>query len=235
MKFHNISLDECQITKPEEFPTFNEFFYRKLRPDARVIAAQDDPTIAVSPADCRLHVFETLERAKEIWIKGRNFGLSQLLKDPALEKEFNSCSVLIARLAPQDYHRFHFPITCRLAQRRDPQGSCYYTVNPVAVRNVIDVYSENKRVLSVLESKEFGRVLFIAIGATMVGSINFTVNVGANVKKGSEYGYFAFGGSTILLLFSKGKIKFDEDLILNSSKQLETLVKMGESVGKVIS
>jgi len=83
----------------------------------------------------------------------------------------------------------------------------------------------------IIHTKNFGDVLYITIGATMVGSIVFTQKEGNTVKKGDEMGYFAFGGSTILVLFQKDKIKFDEDLVVNSSKPIETLVKMGESIG----
>eukprot|EP01121_Diplochlamys_sp_Union-15-3_P018537 TRINITY_DN6764_c0_g1_i1.p1 TRINITY_DN6764_c0_g1~~TRINITY_DN6764_c0_g1_i1.p1 ORF type:complete len:473 (+),score=83.86 TRINITY_DN6764_c0_g1_i1:67-1485(+) len=232
IKFHKLNMDEALNSNPDSYATFNEFFYRKLKPTVRKVTAPEDPKIAVSPADCRLHVFPSLPIAQELWIKGKAFGLPSLLQDPKLEKQYEGCSIVIARLAPQDYHRFHVPVDGIIAERKNPLGNAYFTVNPIAIRNVIDVYSENKRVISLIKTKEFGDVLFIAIGATMVGSIQHTVEVGATVKKGDEYGYFAFGGSTVLLLFEKGRIEFDEDLLLNSSKQLETLVKVGQSLGK---
>lgn len=90
--------------------------------------------------------------------------------------------MVIARLAPQDYHRFHVPVDCIVKSRKDISGR-FFTVNPIAINNQIDVFTENKRVLSIFESPEFGEVAYISVGATLVGSIVFTVNVGDSLKK----------------------------------------------------
>jgi len=225
--------EEEMLDKVSSFKNFNEFFYRKLKPIARPIAAKDDPRVAVSPADCRLHVFESVATSIELWIKGRNFSLRSFLQNEQLADKFEGGSLVIARLAPQDYHRFHFPIGGVVSKPTHIDGT-YYTVNPVAVNQHVDVYSENKRAVATIESKEFGTVCFIAIGATMVGSIHLTASPESVVAKGDEYGYFAFGGSTCVLLFEKGRIAFDEDLLVNSLKPLETLVKMGTSLGRAV-
>lgn len=107
-----------------------------------------------------------------------------------------------------------------------------FQVNPVAVNTTVDVYTENKRVVCPIDSAEFGLVTFVAIGATMVGSICFTTQPGQTLKKGDEHGYFAFGGSTVLVLFPRGSIEFDNDLLANSAKPIETLVKVGTSLGR---
>jgi len=224
-------LNKDEILAPlDSFTNFNEFFYRKLKLSARPIFSPSDPKTAVSPADSRLNVFETIEAATKIWIKGKNFTLQNLLKDETLAKEYSGGSLVIARLAPQDYHRFHSPIDGVLG-KFVPYPGTYYTVNPIAIREAIDVYTENKRQRVIIKSPQFGDVLYITVGATMVGSINFTVKEGQTVKKGDEIGYFAFGGSTILVLFKPGTIKFDSDLLVNSSKPIETLVKFGTSLG----
>jgi len=232
IQFYQLDTDEM-LDKVSSFKNFNEFFYRKLKPGARTIIEKDDPAVAVSPADCRLHVFETVAGSIELWIKGRNFSLRSLLQNDDLANKFEGGSLVIARLAPQDYHRFHFPICGVISEPTHIDGS-YYTVNPVAVNQHVDVYSENKRCVATIASKEFGTVCFIAIGATMVGAISLTAAPGAVVQKGDEYGYFAFGGSTCILLFEKGRIAFDEDLSVNSQKPLETLVRMGSSIGRAL-
>jgi len=224
---------EDMLDKVSSFKTFNEFFYRKLKPGARVIASQADAKVAVSPADCRLHVFSDVDTSIRLWIKGKNFSLRTLLQDNNLADKFDGGSLVIARLAPQDYHRFHFPVSGTVSQPKPIDGT-YYTVNPVAVNQVIDVYGENKRSVATIETKEFGTVCFVAIGATMVGSIHLTATPGTFYHKGDEYGYFAFGGSTCVVLFEKGRIEFDEDLAVNSQKPLETLVKMGSSLGRAV-
>jgi len=207
--------------------------------------------VAVSPADCRLMVFPTELQARNLWIKGQNFCLSGLFgswdKTGEMARKFTGCSIAISRLAPQDYHRFHYPVSGVLGARHLIEGE-YYTVNPIAIRRNIDVYTSNKRCICPVETKEFGTVICIAVGATMVGSMFFTCPakqgenctkttqqdccVGQRVRKFySEHGYFAFGGSTVLMLFEPGRISFDEDLWTNSSNQLETLVRVGSRLG----
>jgi len=231
-----------------KFRTFNEFFYRKLKAGARPCPSEAKDDVVVSPADCRLMVFETLDQAQRLWIKGAKFNLQNLLgaADPSgdLAKTFVGGSLVICRLAPQDYHRWHMPVSGRPQKRTLIQGE-YYTVNPIAIRKNVDVYTANKRCVVPIETKEFGTVVLIAVGATMVGSIHFCcpkanmddckeINgsccVNHPVKKFAEHGYFAFGGSTVLLLFQPGAIVFDHDLLQNSSNQLETLVKVGSSI-----
>jgi len=107
----------------------------------------------------------------------------------------------------------------------------YYTVNPIAINQKIDVYGNNARLVTSIETKDFGTVLFVAVGATMVGSINMTVEPKQHVKKGDELGYFAFGGSTCLVIFKQGTIAFDNDLMINSAKPIETLIKVGQQIG----
>jgi len=229
IQFHKLNVND--ILEPiESFKNFNQFFYRKLKKGARLIAQPSNPKVAVSAADCRLNVFNTVDEATNFWIKGKNFSLLTLLQDTQLAHVFYEGSMVIHRLAPQDYHRFHSPVDGVLGKPVDIDGR-YYTVNPVAIRANVDVYTENKRSRVLIQSPQFGNVLYIAIGATMVGSINWTISEGMNIHRGDEMGYFAFGGSTIICLFEKGRIAFDDDLLVNSEKPIETLVCMGNSVG----
>jgi len=228
IKLYNLDLDIIQ-DPIHSFKTFNEFFYRKIKMDLRPI--DQDETIVVSPADCRMHVFENVTIAKQLWVKGHGFTLKTLLQDPNLESIFDGCSIVIARLAPQDYHRYHFPVSGQLGDFIN-QGNSLYTVNPIAIRSSIDVYSANKRVSVLMNNKTFGSVMYITVGATMVGSVVLTSTPQSFVQKGDEHGYFAFGGSTILLLFQKGVVEFDQDLLLNSQVMMETLVKVGTRIGK---
>ncbi|KAN0055593.1 hypothetical protein ACTA71_008709 [Dictyostelium dimigraforme] len=230
IKFHGLNVDEI-LDPLSSFKNFNQFFYRKLKGSARPIASPEDPRIAVSPADCRLNVFPTIKLATELWIKGKNFTLTSLIQDEQLAKQYEDGSLVIARLAPQDYHRFHLPVSGVIGKSTPIDGELY-TVNPIAIRENVDVYCENKRIVTEIDSKEFGKVLFISVGATLVGSIHLTTKQGQHLKKGDEQGYFAFGGSTILLLFEKNTIEFDNDLVVNSLKPIETLVKVNTSLGK---
>jgi phosphatidylserine decarboxylase len=101
----------------------------------------------------------------------------------------------------------------------------------MVVRTSVDIYTENVRTVTTINSEEFGKVLVVAVGAMFVGSIVFTTTQGC-VQRMDEHGYFAFGGSTILLLFQSGQIEFDKDLIDNSEKCLETIIQVGSSIGR---
>lgn len=210
-----------------EFKNFNEFFYRALKPGARPCSAPDDPRVIVSPADCRSVVFNSIDAAQSVWVKGREFTIQRLLGDayPDDAKRYVGGSLGIFRLAPQDYHRFHIPVDGIMDEPKTIEGE-YYTVNPMAIRSALDVYGENIRVCVPIDSVAHGRVMVICIGAMMVGSTVITRKPGEHVKRAEELGYFKFGGSTLLLLFEPGQMRYDEDLADNSRAALETLVSL---------
>ena len=229
IKFHSLDISQCLET---EYKTFNEFFYRKLKPGSRTIEGQNSQ-IMVSCADSRCTVFDTIAKSQEIWIKGSKFSIDKLTGNYKLEKaNEKNTSIAIFRLAPQDYHRFHSPCDGTIGKPVYIDGE-YYTVNPMAIRSGLDVFGENIRVVIPIHTKEFGTFLFIPVGAMMVGSIILTCKEGETVARGDELGYFKFGGSTIILIIPKGKIQFDSDLTKNSNEGIETLVKVGMSVGHV--
>lgn len=196
--------------------------------------------------------FETVSEATRLWIKGRDFTVARLLGD-ALKREAERYSsggaLAIFRLAPQDYHRFHCPVDGTIGPIFDIPGE-YYTVNPQAIRTTIDVYGENVRKVVPIDSPKFGRVMVICIGAMMVGSILLSVKEGQQVRRTDELGYFAFGkyalyitccvaadpgfvgGSTLVVLFEKGVVEWDEDLLINGRASLETLVRVGMGIGR---
>ncbi|XP_043722005.1 phosphatidylserine decarboxylase proenzyme 2-like isoform X1 [Telopea speciosissima] len=215
----------------EQFKTFNEFFVRELKPDARPITHKGRDDIAVCAADSRLMAFKSIEESLRFWIKGRKFSIQGLLGKDICSTDFVNGTLVIFRLAPQDYHRFHFPVSGTIEQFVDIPG-CLYTVNPIAVNSkYCNVFTENKRVVSIISTEDFGKVAFVAIGATMVGSITFLKNEGDLVQKGEEFGYFSFGGSTVICVFEKDVIDIDEDLLSNSARSLETLVSVGMQLG----
>lgn len=235
INFHQ--LDMSEVRKPvEEFKNFNEFFYRQLKPDARPCSAPQNPKIIVSPADCRSVVFNNLEEATKIWVKGREFSIQRLLGDayPQDAKRYINGALGIFRLAPQDYHRFHIPVDGIMDRPKLIEGE-YYTVNPMAIRSALDVYSENIRYVVPIDSVAHGRVMVICVGAMMVGSTIITRKTGGEVRRAEELGYFKFGGSTILLLFEPGAMQFDDDLVDNSRGALETLVCLFPSDEKICS
>lgn len=236
IKFHRLNVDECLEPDPAKYDTFNEFFYRKLKPGVRPIEAPTNRRIVTSPADCRCAAFASVDSATDLWIKGRNFTVAKLFggnletfESPDFFKA-DKCALGVFRLAPQDYHRFHSPVEGTIQKIKYISGE-YYTVNPMAIRSELDVFGENVRVIIPIKTKDFGTVMMIAVGAMMVGSTVLTVGEGDEVKRGDEVGYFKFGGSTIILLFESKYFQFDSDLINNSLARTETLIRVGQSVG----
>lgn len=209
----------------DQFKNFNEFFYRELKPGARPASAPNNPKIIVSPADCRSVVFNSIDEATKIWIKGRDFSIAGLLGSayPDDAKRYVNGSLGICRLAPQDYHRFHIPVDGVMDKPKLIEGD-YYTVNPMAIRSALDVYSENVRYIVPIDSVAHGRVMVVCVGAMMVGSTVITRKPGEKVRRAEELGYFKFGGSTLILLFEPGVMVFDDDIIDNSNGAVETLV-----------
>jgi phosphatidylserine decarboxylase len=224
------------LLSTSDFKTFNEFFYRALKPTARPCSAPDKPEIITSPADCRSVVFNTLDDAQKIWVKGREFTVERLFGDayPEDAKRYVGGAFGVFRLAPQDYHRFHVPVDGVIGEPKTIAGE-YYTVNPMAIRSALDVYGENVRVLVPIDSEKHGRVMFVCIGAMMVGSTVITRKTGEKVARAEELGYFKFGGSTVLLLFEPGRMEFDQDLVDNSKSALETLVSTHDLLTGLLS
>ena len=224
---YNLDVDEF-AKKPFAFKTFNEFFYRALKPGARPIAEGD--RVAVLPADGRHLAFQTLDATEGFYAKGQRFDLKAFLGNEALAMEFGGGSLLISRLCPVDYHRFHFPVNGKPGVPRLING-WLYSVSPIALRQNLAFLWENKRVVTLVDSPEFGRVAVVEIGATMVGSIMQTFLLGRVVAKGEEKGLFKFGGSCVVTIFKRGRIKFDADLVQHSAAGLEVYAKMGDRLG----
>ncbi len=231
INLHSLNLDE--VEKPlSEYKTFNEFFARGLKPSARPIAAPTDPKVAVSAADCRLTVFPRISDATSIWIKGDKFTIDGVLgpHGSAEASKLVGGPMAIFRLAPQDYHRWHIPVTGQMLRSYAIDGALF-TVNPLAINKNVNVYTENKREVYVIDSPEFGTVVLVAVGATCVGSITTLLQPPCAVTKGDVHGYFSFGGSTVLAFFEPRAIEFDKDLITNTNLPIETLVQVNSRIG----
>ena len=145
-----------------------------------------------------------------------------------LAKPYTDGSAVISRLCPVDYHRFHFPISGNPTIPALINGSLF-SVNPIALRKKISIFWENKRYLSFIEETPIGRVAIFLIGATCVGSVEFSVKFQDPIQKGDELGYFLFGGSCVLTLFEEGAVTLAEDLRESSKKWVGTLCKNGRS------
>jgi len=221
---------DMSTSKKEKFNSFNDFFSRELKSNARPV--DTSATIAASPADGKILVYSDIRKSDFI-IKGYRFDLFSFLNNAELAQNYIDGSAAIIRLAPFDYHRFHFPVSGSISSTTLITGD-YHSVNPLALREMTEIFCLNKRAVSNISSPLFGNVVMVEVGATMVGTILQTYTEKL-AQKGAEKGYFKFGGSTIVLLFEKDKIHFDEDLLIHTLSGYETEIKQGERIGLSIN
>lgn len=230
VKKYSISTDEFE-KNINDFSSFNDFFIRKLKKEKRPFSLDQNTIIA--PADGRYLAFEDISKEDGFYVKGKKFSLKEFLQNDKLASKFENASMLIARLSPVDYHRFHFPFDC-IPQEAELINGNLYSVNPIALQKRPFIFSENKRMITHLHSEIFSEVLFIEVGATYVGSICQTFFANRSYKKADEKGYFSFGGSTIVVLFKNGTIKFSEDLLKYSKEKIETRCLFGQIIGSLM-
>ncbi|TDL99108.1 MAG: phosphatidylserine decarboxylase [Flavobacteriaceae bacterium] len=223
---YKVKMEEYIIPQ-DGFKSFNDFFYRKIKPEARPILGDIS-----SPADGRVTVFPRVEDFQPFFVKDKQFTVSTFLDSIPLAETFAGGSMAIVRLAPVDYHRYHFPFA-GVASESQKIGGKYYSVSPLALGKSLTIFLQNKREYTTVLTDEIGEYLFCDVGATMTGSIFQTYEAESRVEKGQEKGYFAFGGSTVVLFFQEGTIEFSPDLVKNTQDGFETKVLMGEEIARI--
>ncbi len=227
---YNINMSEAKQTI-FDYKSFNDFFYRELTAEARPI--EKNEKFLMSPADGRILVYEDISLDNLIQVKGFTYSLKELIKDYSTASIYNGGTCMVVRLCPTDYHRFHF-IDKGICSKTNKIDGDLFSVNPIALKKIPELYCRNKREWSVFSSNNFGDVLYVEVGATCVGTIVQSYEEGSSVEKGQEKGYFKFGGSTVILFFEPNKIKIDDDIIIQTKQGFETKVNMGEKIGEAI-
>lgn len=212
--------------EPVRYASFNEFFRRRIREEARPV--DFSPEHLIAPCDGKLSVFPIDDDAV-FEIKGTAYTLQQLLRSRSLAERFRGGTLMLFRLAVDDYHRYAYPAGGVESRSVHIPGR-YHTVNPHAASRRA-IYRENTREYSLLRTEQFGAVLMMEIGALLVGKIVNHAG-GGPVRRGQEKGYFEFGASSIICCFEKGRVLPDEDLIKNTREGYETRVRFGEKIGK---
>lgn len=231
IKKYNINTEEME-QPVESFQTFNQFFSRKLKPNARPLP-EGDPNAIVSPADGSALAVLNIREDTLFPTKSTLFSVREILRDDALAKQFEGGTAVIVRLAPWDYHRFHFPVAgvpeipYRIAGR-------YESVSPEVYAAGTQPIQVNERHLIRFRSDKASTMAIVLVGALFVGAIVETYQPGKPVQRGDEMGYFEFGASTMVLFFQKDTIQLMPTLIRNSAEGKETPVRMGQLIGHVI-
>lgn len=207
------------------FPSYNALFTRK-RKEGTFPFSQEAGDFC-SPADSRLTVYP-LKEGTVFPVKLSPYTAAELLGSEEEGERFREGYAFVFRLCPEDYHRYAFFDGGRLISSRYLKGT-FHTVNPVALAK-LPVFHRNCRNVSILETEHFGRCAYVEVGAMMVGRI---VNHGQKTfARGEEKGYFAFGGSTVVVLAGKDVLTPCEDIVKNSNQGIETYVRAGEAVGR---
>lgn len=224
---HRIDVSEAELPL-QDYRSFNDFFTRRLKPGARPLPP-DKATLA-SPADARVLAWD-IGDGLVLPVKSRAFSVAQLLRDEALANEYRGGSCFVLRLAPADYHRFiHIDRGSQGPVRRI--DGYLHSVSPLALRNMLAVFTENVREYCRIETDTFGPLIHVDVGALVVGRIVQHQPQGGPVERGQEKGYFEFGGSTVILLFKAGAVRIDADIRSYSAQGIETIVLQGERIGR---
>jgi len=213
--------------KENSYKTFNEFFIREFEDSQREFVSDEN----IMPAFCEARYFghQEINDHVEIPVKGKLLKSKDLLGGSKWSETFEGGPLLVARLCPVDYHRYHYPLSGDTLDSFQISGQ-YHSVNPLALRTKPEIFIVNERRASILETKNFGKLAYIEVGAAMVGKIVQSHDESKTHHRGDEKGYFLFGGSTVILLGEKGKWSPSEDILRNTNDGLETYLQLGDEV-----
>jgi phosphatidylserine decarboxylase len=234
---YGVDMSEALDPRIESYPSFNDFFTRALRPDARPLAQAD----YVCPVDGAISQFGAIERGQIFQAKGHGYSAQALLAgDAALAAPFEDGQFATLYLSPRDYHRIHMPCAARLERMVYVPGDLF-SVNPVTARGVPGLFARNERVVCGFATAR-GPLALVLVGATIVGSMatawHGVVNPprtgavrrfdyagqGIELAQGAEMGRFLLG-STVILLWPRDTLRFNPDWTSGRA------VRMGEAMG----
>ncbi|MDE5770703.1 MAG: phosphatidylserine decarboxylase [Ruminococcus sp.] len=220
----NNNIDTSQYIM-KNFSSYNDFFTRKIKSQKRPIDYNQKHLI--SPCDSKVTAYK-IKRNSIFRIKNSLYRVSDMLKNEFLARRYDGGYCLIYRLEVDDYHRYCYIDDGIKTDNVFISGELH-TVNPIALEKY-NIYKRNCREYTIMHTDNFGDVVQIEVGAMMVGKIcNYHGEY--NFIKGEEKGMFMFGGSTIVQLFEKDRIRPDSDILKNTRDGFETIVKYGEKTG----
>ena len=238
---YQVNMQEALEESPDAYKTFNDFFIRRLKPDARIIADTD----LVSPADGSLSETGLIEKGRLFQAKNRSYRASELLGcHSSYNQSFDNGYFMTIYLSPKDYHRVHMPMDAQLIEMTYLPGKLF-SVQPSLTKNIPRLFARNER-LSILFDTAAGRMSMVMVGATIVGSIatrwhgdisrsrqsvffdyQDLENHERQFKKGEEMGYFKLGSTVILLFSNKENIQWTQTF--EAGKTL----RLGQALGNI--
>lgn len=220
---NELQMDEYE---PMVYRSFNHFFMREIKPEARVLS--QEKTVLSAPCDGKVTVYP-ISADQTFKIKRSEYALSELLDSTSLAQEWQGGCAVIFRLTPDDYHHYYYIDEGTILAQQEIAG-VFHTVQPIAVHNE-PVFSRNAREVTIIETNHFGKIAQIEVGALMVGKIK-NLKKSGGCQRFEKKGWFEFGGSTVILLFQENQVTIDPDIWSNTENNLETIVKFGQIVGK---
>lgn len=220
---NGINMEEYE---DRDFHSFNDFFTRKIKEDRRPLP--QDKEVLFSPCDGKLSAYK-IDKDTVLPVKGSHYTISQLLNNNDLAEKYSDGYCLVFRLAVDDYHRYSYIDSGVKGENVKIKGKLH-TVQPIALEKS-PVFIQNSREYTVMHTENFGDVVQVEVGALMVGKIKNHQGKG-KIIRGEEKGMFLFGGSTIILLLNSGEVQVEELFFENTKNHLETVVKLGESLGR---
>lgn len=223
IKSNNIDMEDYEDVS---FASFNEFFRRSIKKEARPV--NYEPSNFIAPCDGNLTVYK-IDGHNEFEIKNSRYTINDLLKDKKLASKYNNGYCMVFRLCVDNYHRYHYLDSGIKTTNRHIEG-VLHTVQPIAVE-AVDVYTQNTREYTVLRTDNFDDVVQMEVGAMLVGRI-CNYHEKKRFVRGEEKGCFEYGGSTIILLVKDGVLDIEDEIIYNSQEDIETPVKFGQVIGK---
>lgn len=221
VKKANIDLTQYETVN---YRCFNDCFTRKILPNLRPIDLE--PTHFIAPCDGLLSVF-AVQDGTVLNVKNSSYTIQELLQNKALADRYQNGYCFVFRLCVEHYHRYCY------VDSGEKSENCFipgllHTVRPIATK-AVPVFTENCREYTLIQSKNFGLLLQMEVGAMLVGKIQNYHGRGTAIR-GEEKGMFLYGGSTVIVLMEKNKISPPQALLENTANGLETPVKMGEQL-----
>lgn len=207
----------------EDYKNFNDFFTRTIKEEKRPMTK--NPKRFISPADSKVLAYDITDDLM-LTIKGSTYSLNELVNNEEDLSEFKNGKCLVFRLCVDDYHHYCYPDSGKLLKYNIVDGKLH-TVRSISSK--YKIYKVNQREYSILETENFDKIVYIEVGAMMVGKI--VNNVQEEFTKGAEKGYFKLGGSTIVILLKENELILDKDIVNNSKNDIETQVKYRETIG----
>ena len=213
--------------EPVRYRSYAEFFDRRFRSGVRKFPSSPEEMGAF--AEARYFGWQNVEPGQKFPVKGHSLGAEQILGSAGRAHSFAGGPVLLVRLAPVDYHHMHYPDD-GTTQDHQRLGRRLWTVNWHALQSKPDILFVNERNVNILETRNFGRLGFVEVGALSVGRIAQVHPLHLPFRRGEEKAVFRFGGSAIVVFGERGKWSPSADLLEHTQQNVETLVRLGDCV-----